>query len=312
MTAPVTIVIPVYNERPVLPELHRRLDAVLAGAGERAELLFVDDGSEDGSGAWLEALSDEDPRVSLLSLSRNFGKEAAVSAGLDHARGAAVIVIDADLQDPPELIPELLRRWREGYDVVYTVRASRRGESWLKVGSARWFYRVMGRLSAVPVPADAGDYRLLSRRAVDALKAMPESHRYLKGLYAWVGFPQASVTYPREARAAGRSKWSYWRLWNHALDGITSFSTAPLKLATWLGLATSTLAFLYGLYLLLRTLLFGNPVPGYPSLIIVILFLGGVQLICLGIIGEYLGRTYEESKRRPLYLVKGYRPCADD
>ena len=312
MTAPVTIVIPVYNERPVLPELQRRLDAVLAGAGERAELLFVDDGSEDGSGAWLEALAGADPRVSLLSLSRNFGKEAAVSAGLDHARGAAVIVIDADLQDPPELIPELLRRWREGYDVVYTVRASRRGESWLKVGSARWFYRVMGRLSAVPVPADAGDYRLLSRRAVDALKALPESHRYLKGLYAWVGFPQPSVSYHREARAAGRSKWSYWRLWNHALDGITSFSTAPLKLATWLGLATSTLAFLYGLYLLLRTLLFGNPVPGYPSLIIVILFLGGVQLICLGIIGEYLGRTYEESKRRPLYLVKGYRPCADD
>jgi glycosyltransferase involved in cell wall biosynthesis len=312
MTALVTIVIPVFNERPVLPALHQRLDAVLREAGARAELLFVDDGSEDGSGAWLEALAADDPRVALLSLSRNFGKEAAVSAGLDHARGEAVIVIDADLQDPPELIPELLRRWREGFDVVYTVRASRRGESWLKVGSAHWFYRVMGRLSAVPVPADAGDYRLLSRRAVDALKAMPESHRYLKGLYAWVGFPQASVTYHREARAAGKSKWSYWRLWNHALDGITSFSAAPLKLATWLGLATSTLAFLYGLFLLLRTLLFGNPVPGYPSLIIVILFLGGVQLVCLGIIGEYLGRTYDESKRRPLYLVKGYRPGGDE
>ncbi|KGE03071.1 glycosyltransferase family 2 protein [Pseudohaliea rubra] len=312
MTALVTIVIPVFNERAVLPALHRRLAEVLAAAGERSELLFVDDGSDDGSGPWLEALAAEDSRVSLLSLSRNFGKEAAVSAGLDHARGEAVIVIDADLQDPPELIPELLRRWREGFDIVYTVRASRRGESWLKVGSARWFYRVMGRLSAVPVPADAGDYRLLSRRAVDAVRALPESHRYLKGLYAWVGFPQACVTYHREARAAGKSKWSYWRLWNHALDGITSFSAAPLKLATWLGLATSTLAFLYGLYLLLRTLLYGNPVPGYPSLLIVVLFLGGVQLICLGIIGEYLGRTYDESKRRPLYLVKGYRPGADD
>ena len=312
MTALVTIVIPVFNERAVLPALHRRLAEVLATAGDRSELLFVDDGSDDGSGPYLEALLAEDPRVSLLSLSRNFGKEAAVSAGLDHARGDAVIVIDADLQDPPELIPELLRRWREGFDIVYTVRASRRGDSWFKAGSARWFYRIMGRLSAVPVPADAGDYRLLSRRAVEALKALPESHRYLKGLYAWVGFPQASVPYHREARAAGRSKWSYWRLWNHALDGITSFSATPLKLATWLGLATSTLAFVYGLYLLLRTLLYGNPVPGYPSLIIVVLFLGGVQLICLGIIGEYLGRTYDESKRRPLYLVKGYRPGADD
>lgn len=308
MPALLSIVVPVFNERPVLPELQRRLAAVLDELDSPAEILYVDDGSEDDSATWLEALALRDDRVGLLSLSRNFGKEVAVSAGLDHAGGDAVVVLDADLQDPPELIPELLRCWREGFDIVNTVRASRAGESWFKLASARWFYRIMGRLSAVPLPPETGDYRLLSRRAVVALHSLPESQRYLKGLYAWVGFPQTSITYHREARAAGRSKWSYWRLWNHALDGITSFSTAPLKLATWLGLATSSLAFLYGLFLLLRTLFQGNPVPGYPSLIIVMLFLGGVQLICLGIIGEYLGRTYEESKRRPLYLVKAYHP----
>jgi glycosyltransferase involved in cell wall biosynthesis len=308
MPALLSIVVPVFNERPVLPELQRRLAAVLDELDSPAEILYVDDGSEDDSATWLAALALRDDRVGLLSLSRNFGKEVAVSAGLDHAGGDAVVVLDADLQDPPELIPELLRCWREGFDIVNTVRASRAGESWFKLASARWFYRIMGRLSAVPLPPETGDYRLLSRRAVVALRSLPESQRYLKGLYAWVGFPQTSITYHREARAAGRSKWSYWRLWNHALDGITSFSTAPLKLATWLGLATSSLAFLYGLFLLLRTLFQGNPVPGYPSLIIVMLFLGGVQLICLGIIGEYLGRTYEESKRRPLYLVKAYHP----
>jgi glycosyltransferase involved in cell wall biosynthesis len=308
MPALLSIVVPVFNERPVLPELQRRLAAVLDELDSPAEILYVDDGSEDDSATWLAALALRDDRVGLLSLSRNFGKEVAVSAGLDHAGGDAVVVLDADLQDPPELIPELLRCWREGFDIVNTVRASRAGESWFKLASACWFYRIMGRLSAVPLPPETGDYRLLSRRAVVALRSLPESQRYLKGLYAWVGFPQTSITYHREARAAGRSKWSYWRLWNHALDGITSFSTAPLKLATWLGLATSSLAFLYGLFLLLRTLFQGNPVPGYPSLIIVMLFLGGVQLICLGIIGEYLGRTYEESKRRPLYLVKAYHP----
>lgn len=231
-----------------------------------------------------------------------------MTAGLDHVHGDAVIVIDADLQDPPELIPTLLTYWREGYDVVYAQRQSRDGESWLKRRSATLFYRLINRLSEVPLPLDTGDYRLLSRRALEALRTLREQHRYMKGLYTWIGYPQKAVLYAREPRAVGRSKWSYWRLWNFALEGITSFSAAPLRMATWLGLITSVASFTYGLYFLLRTLLLGNPVAGYPSLIIIILFLGGAQLVCLGIIGEYLARTYNESKGRQLYFVLGYEP----
>jgi len=274
------------------------------------EILYVDDGSSDGSGAWLDDARAADSRIAVLRLSRNFGKEAAVSAGLDHATGDAVVVIDADLQDPPELIPTLVGHWREGFDVVYALRDSRDGESWLKRSSAALFYRLMDRLSDVPIPRDTGDYRLLSRRAVEALGKLREQHRYMKGLYAWIGYPQKAVRYAREVRAGGRSKWSYWRLWNLALEGITSFSAAPLKLATLLGMITSIGAFGYGLYFLLRTLFFGNPVPGYPSLVVIILFLGGVQLVCLGIIGEYLARTYNESKGRQLYFVMDYLPSA--
>jgi glycosyltransferase involved in cell wall biosynthesis len=305
-----SVVVPVYNERDGLPEFYARLVRTLEALDVDHELLFIDDGSDDGSSEWLAALRERDERAALLRLSRNFGKEAAMSAGLDHARGDAVVVIDADLQDPPELIGELLAEWRAGHDVVYAVRESREGEAWLKQHSASLFYRVLGRLSDVPIPRDTGDFRLLSRRAVSALNELRERHRYMKGLYAWIGYPQKAVPYAREPRQAGQSKWSYWRLWNLALEGITSFSAAPLKLATYFGLLTSGFAFAYGLFLLLRTLLFGNPVPGYPSLIIVILFLGGVQLVCLGIIGEYLGRTYNESKRRSLYVVQDYLPSA--
>lgn len=308
--ASLSLVVPVYNEREMLPLFHRRLSAVLDTLDMPAEVLYVDDGSSDGSGVWLEALQHEDSRVALLRLSRNFGKEAAMSAGLDHAPGAAVIVIDADLQDPPELIPTLIEHWREGFDVVYATRESREGESWLKRKSAAGFYRLMDVLSDVPIPRDTGDFRLLSRRAVDSLVTLREQHRYMKGLYAWIGYPQKTVPYAREARSGGQSKWSYWRLWNLALEGITSFSAAPLRLATWLGLITSIGAFGYGIYFLLRTLLLGNPVPGYPSLIVIMLFLGGVQLVCLGIIGEYLARTYNESKLRQLYFVMDYRPSA--
>jgi glycosyltransferase involved in cell wall biosynthesis len=304
------VVVPVFNERDALPLFHKRLLAVLEGLTLSAEILYVDDGSADGSGLWLDELRAADPRVAVLRLSRNFGKEAAVSAGLDHAGGDAVVVIDADLQDPPELIPTLIEHWQTGFDVVYAMRESRDGESWLKRSSAALFYRIMDRLSDVPIPRDTGDYRLLSRRAVDALAKLREQHRYMKGLYAWIGYPQKAVPYARDARAGGRSKWSYWRLWNLALEGITSFSAAPLKLATLLGMITSIGAFGYGLYFLLRTLLLGNPVPGYPSLIVIILFLGGVQLVCLGIIGEYLARTYNESKGRQLYFVMDYLPSA--
>jgi len=303
--------VPVHNEAEVLPAFFDRMQRVLEETGEDYEILFVDDGSTDNTVTQLMRLRDLDPRIGLIELSRNFGKEVALSAGLETARGDAVIIIDADLQDPPELIPEFLTHWRGGYDVVYGRRTERQGETWLKVTTAKWFYRILNALTDVEIPPDAGDFRLLSRRAVDALKSLPERHRYMKGLYAWIGFPQRAVPYVREARDAGVTKWNYWRLWNFALEGITSFSDVPLKLATYLGALTATGSFIYGVYFLFKTLLFGNPVPGYPSLMVVILFLGGVQLICIGIMGEYLARTYNESKSRSLYFVKSYHPAKE-
>jgi glycosyltransferase involved in cell wall biosynthesis len=304
-----SVIVPVYNESAVLGEFHARMCEVMRDTGCPYEVIYIDDGSTDDSAVLLAGFREQDDRVAIVELSRNFGKEVALSAGLDHARGDAVIIIDADLQDPPELVPTFLREWRSGYDVVYGQRIDRRGETRFKIFTAKWFYRVINVLSEVEIPKDVGDFRLLSRRAVDALLSLPERHRYMKGLYAWIGFPQKAIPYVREPRAAGETKWNYWRLWNFALEGITSFSAVPLKIATYLGIATSSMALLYGLFLLIRTLIWGNPVPGYPSLIIVILFLGGVQLICLGIIGEYLARTYHESKLRTLYFVKGYHPA---
>ncbi|MEO0437018.1 MAG: glycosyltransferase family 2 protein [Pseudomonadota bacterium] len=306
-----TVVVPVFNERESLPSFWQRLDAVLDSLALRCSILFVDDGSTDSSAQWLAELATRDPRVANLRLSRNFGKEAAMTAGLDYARGRAVVVIDADLQDPPELIPRFVEYWEQGFDVVYGKRESRPGESWLKRTSASLFYRLMDRLSDVSIPRDTGDFRLLSRRALDALTGLREQHRYMKGLFAWVGFPQKAVSYVREPRHQGKSKWDFWRLWNLALEGVTSFSAAPLKLATLLGMGTSLFAFIYGTYFLLRTLLLGNPIPGYPSLIVIMLFLGGVQLVCLGIIGEYLARTYGESKGRRLYVVMEYAPVME-
>jgi polyisoprenyl-phosphate glycosyltransferase len=304
-----SVIVPVYNEAAVLPAFHHQLREVMGAAGCRYELIYIDDGSTDSSLQLLNGIRAEEDGVAIVELSRNFGKEVALSAGLDHASGDAVIIIDADLQDPPELVHEFLAQWRNGYDVVYGQRTDRRGDSRLKIVTARWFYRVINALSDVDIPRDVGDFRLLSRRAVDALLAMPERRRYMKGLYAWVGFPQKAVPYVRQPRQAGHTKWNYWRLWNFALEGITSFSDAPLRIASYLGVITSGFAFMYGLFLLVRTLIWGNDVPGYPSLIIAVLFLGGVQLICLGILGEYLGRTYDEAKARPLYFVRGYHPA---
>jgi glycosyltransferase involved in cell wall biosynthesis len=303
-----SIVVPAFNEAPVINEFHTRISKVLTTIEMNCELIYVDDGSSDNTVAILNELRENDESIAVIELSRNFGKEVALSAGLDHASGDAVVIIDADLQDPPELINEFLREWRNGYDVVYGKRTDREGESWLKVTTAKWFYRIINRLSDVEIPQDSGDFRLLSRRALDALMSLRETHRYMKGLYAWIGFPQKEVSYLRNPRAAGVTKWNYWRLWNFALEGITSFSDVPLKMSTYLGVATSSMAFLYGIYFLVRTMVMGNPVPGYPSLILVVLFLGGVQLICLGIIGEYLARSYNESKGRSLYFVKGYHP----
>lgn len=226
-----------------------------------------------------------------------------MTAGLDHADSDAVVVMDADLQDPPELIPVFWKHFLEGYDVVYGVRRSRAGESWVKRATASAFYRVIGRLSRTPVPADTGDFRLMSRRAVEALRHLRERHRFMKGLFGWVGFRQLGVPYDRDPRAAGETKWNYWRLWNFALEGITSFSAGPLKLATYLGLATAVGAFFYALWVIAKTLVWGEPVSGYPSLMVAVLFLGGIQLIALGLIGEYLGRLFMEAKQRPLYFL---------
>ena len=304
----IAVVVPVHDESAVLEAFHRRLAAVLDGLELNASILFVDDGSTDGSQAVLTEIRDTDPRAGTLELSRNFGKEAAITAGLDHVKADAVVIMDADLQDPPELIPELVQRWRDGFDVVYAQRTDRQADSWAKRTTARWFYRLMQRTGRVRIPPQAGDYRLLSRRAVDALVSLREQHRFMKGLYTWVGYPQTAVPYTREPRAGGESKWTYWRLWNFAVEGITSFTAAPLKLASYVGLATAAGSFMYGLVIIARTLILGRDVPGYASLMVVILFLGGIQLIALGVIGEYLGRTFNEVKRRPLYFVDRFEP----
>jgi glycosyltransferase involved in cell wall biosynthesis len=248
--------------------------------------------------------------VAVIDLSRNFGKEIAMTAGLDHARGDAVVVIDADLQDPPELIPELVRRWGEGFDVVYARRTARDGETFVKKATAKLFYRAIQFLSRVKIPADTGDFRLLSRRAVEALKLLRERHRFMKGLFAWIGYPQVAVYYHRDPRFAGKTKWNYWHLWNFALEGITSFSIGPLKIATYVGLLTAFASFIAAGVITYKTIVYGDPVRGYPSLMVVMLFLGGVQLMSLGMIGEYLGRMFNETKRRPLYLVNRFVPSS--
>ena len=303
-----TVVVPAYNESEGLREFHGRLGAVFALLDLDCSVLYVDDGSVDDTWSVMRDLAASDPRIGTLRLSRNFGKELALTAGLDHADADAVVVIDADLQDPPELIPEFVRHWREGFDVVYGTRASRSGETRLKKFTATTFYKVIGRLSETPVPRDTGDFRLLSRRALDALKRVRERQRFMKGLFAWVGFRQKAVIYARDPRFAGETKWNYWKLWNFAIDGITSFSGAPLKVATYAGVGVAVLAFVFGLWIIAKALMFGDPVKGYPTIMVAVLFLGGVQLMALGIIGEYLGRLYLESKQRPLYLVDEYEP----
>jgi glycosyltransferase involved in cell wall biosynthesis len=303
-----SVVVPTYNEAAVIAELHRRLTAVMATLDVPWEAIYVNDGSRDATLRTLEAMQRADSRIGVVNLSRNFGKEIATTAGLDHASGDAVIVMDADLQDPPEVIPRLVAAWREGYDMVYAQRRLREGDSWLKKTTAAGFYRVMRNVGEVTLPSNVGDFRLMSRRVVDAVRQLREHHRFMKGLFAWVGFPSVAVVYDREPRGGGDSKWSLWKLWNLAIEGFTSFSVTPLKLATYLGLSVAGFAVVFGAQLIVRTVLFGNPVAGYPSLMAVVLFLGGTQLITLGIIGEYLGRVFNETKRRPLYLVERYTP----
>jgi glycosyltransferase involved in cell wall biosynthesis len=305
----ISVVVPAYNEAGGLDIFHRRLQRALAGV-DSWEVVYVNDGSTDDTLAVMEILHRIDDRVAVVGLSRNFGKETAITAGLDHAVGDAVVVIDADLQDPPELIPDLMTCWRAGFDMVYAKRRSRTGDSWLKRGTARGFYRLMQRMGDLKLPEDTGDFRLMSRRVVDAVRQLREQHRFMKGLFAWVGYPTTYVLYDREPRCSGVSKWSYWKLWNLALEGITSFTVMPLKFATYVGLGVALLSMVYVAEVLVKTLLTGNPVAGYPSLMSVVLFLGGVQLMFLGVIGEYLGRVFNETKQRPLYLVERYDPSA--
>ena len=307
-----SVLVPVYNEQEVLPEFHRRLVAALSDLDLEHEVLYVNDGSTDGSAEVLRQLRESDSRISVLDLSRNFGKEIAMAAGLDHVRGDAVVIIDADLQDPPELIPRMLAAWKQGYDQVEMKRISREGESTAKRWTAHAFYRLMTRVSDVRITEDVGDFRLLSRRAVDGMRQLGERNRFMKGLYAWVGYTRVQIAYHRSPRHAGKTKWNYWRLWNFAIEGFTSFTVMPLKVASYVGLLVALIAFVYGVAVILKTLVFGDSVSGYPSLMVVLLFLGGAQLMCLGVLGEYLGRMFIEIKQRPLYLVSEFHPAGAD
>jgi len=299
-----TLVVAAYNEEQAVPILHERLCRVLESMADvDGRILYVDDGSSDGTWALLTAVAAGDARVSALRLSRNFGKEAALTAGLDQVREGAALILDADCQDPPELAPVFVARWREGYDNIYGTRRVRGGDGLRRRATAAMFYRVIRFLSPTPIPADTGDFRLLSPRALAALRELRERHRFMKGLFSWVGFRRIAVPYERQPRVAGSSKFSLWRLWNFALEGITSFSTVPLRVATYLGLFTAAFAFVFAAGVILKAAFYGDRVAGWPTMMAVILFLGGVQLIALGLIGEYLGRLYEESKQRPLYVV---------
>ncbi|VEP13956.1 putative enzyme [Hyella patelloides LEGE 07179] len=303
-TIELSVVIPLYNEEENIDYLFERLITVLDRLQTTYEIICINDGSKDKTLKYLIDYHQKNSTIKVINLSRNFGKEIALSAGIDYTMGAAIIPIDADLQDPPELIGELVEKWREGYDVVYATRRSRKGETWLKRLTAKAFYQTIGKMSCVPIPSNTGDFRLLDRRVVEAIKKLPERTRFMKGLFAWVGYKQTSVMFDREPRFQGNTTWNYWKLWNFALDGIISFSFLPLKVWSYIGVSISFASLLYASFLIIRTLIFGIDVPGYASLMVAILFLGGIQLITLGIIGEYLGRVYEEVKRRPLYFVR--------
>jgi glycosyltransferase involved in cell wall biosynthesis len=300
----ISIIVPLYNESENIEHLFTRLITVINQLHTNYEIICINDGSQDDTLNKLIQLHQQNSAIKIINLSRNFGKEIALSAGIDYASGAAIIPIDADLQDPPELIEQLIAKWREGYDVVYATRRSRQGETWLKKITAKTFYKTISKISPVHIPANTGDFRLLDRQVVEAIKQLPERTRFMKGLFAWVGYKQTSVLFDREPRYGGHSTWNYWKLWNLAIDGITSFSLLPLKVWSYIGVTISLISLFYALILVVRTLIFGIDVPGYASLMVAILFLGGIQLITLGVLGEYLGRVYEEVKGRPLYLIR--------
>jgi polyisoprenyl-phosphate glycosyltransferase len=297
------MVIPAYNEAQVLPTLYDRLTRVMNGLGEPYEIIFVNDGSADESPLLLQHLQATDERVKFLSLSRNFGHQIAITAGLDHSAGQAVVVMDADLQDPPEVIPRLIEQWRKGYDLVFAVRQMRRGEGLLKRATAALFYRILQHLTAAEIPLDAGDFRLMSRRAVETLNDIRERNRFIRGLAGWIGFRQTSVSFVRDIRHAGRTKFPLKKMLRFALTGIVSFSLVPLQLAGYLGFLVSSVSFFYMVYAIGLKLFTDRVVLGWTSVMVAVLFLGGVQLLSLGIIGEYIGRIYDEVKQRPLYII---------
>ena len=303
----ISILIPAYNEQEVLETLYKRLDKLAHdNKAYEFEFLFINDGSRDKTLEIIKGYSEKDSRISYVNLSRNFGKETAMSAGFDHVTGDATVIIDADLQDPPELIPEMIKYWEEGYDDVYAKRISRDGETWFKKFTSSLFYRILQKTTHIPIQIDTGDFRLLDRRCIEALRQIRESQRYTKGMYSWIGFKKKEITYSRDPRAAGTGKWNYLKLVNFAIDGITSFTIAPLRISSIIGVLVSFIAFIFIVVLVVKTILFGDPVAGYPSLMAVVLFLGGVQLLSLGVIGEYIGRIFNETKERPLYLVEEY------
>ena len=303
-----SVVAPAYNEGSGLETFYSRLNEALKELPIDLELIYVNDGSRDNTLEIMLKQHNDDPRITIIDLSRNFGKEIALTAGLDNASGDAVIVIDTDLQDPPELIPKLVEKWEEGFDVVNAKRTKRKGETTFKKITSYLYYRFLFQLSDIKIPKDTGDFRLLNRKALDALLELREKHRYMKGLFAWVGYSQTEITYERDERFAGETKWNFWSLLDLAFEGLTSFSVLPLRLASLLGFLTAFAALIFAIFIMIKKVMFGDPVAGYPSLVVLIAFIGGIQLIALGIIGEYLGRVFNETKNRPLYLVKDIKP----
>ena len=303
----VSILVPAYNEEETLNMLYERLEKLMnENSKYDFEILLVNDGSKDNTFSIMKSLREKDKRICYLNLSRNYGKETAMIAGLDYVKGDCVILIDADLQDPPELIPEMLKFWEDGYDDVYAKRKSRKGETWLKKFTSKMYYRTLQSVTKIEIQKDTGDFRLLDRRCVEALKSLRESERYTKGLYSWIGYKKKEILYDRDPRIAGKTKYNYGKLINLSLDGITSFTTSPLRWSAIIGVIVSLIAFIYMLVIIFKTIICGVDVPGYASTMVVILFLGGIQLISLGIIGEYLGRAFYESKGRPLYFIDCY------
>ena len=303
----ITLLIPVYNEESVLSQLFRRLDEFTKNTPNyQFEFLFINDGSIDKSFSIITEQSKKDSRISYINLSRNFGKEIAMIAGIDHVKSDALVIIDADLQDPPELIQEMISYWEDGYDDVYARRNNRQGETWLKKKTSQWYYRILQKSTNIPIQVDTGDFRLLDRRCIEALQKFRESQRNTKAIFSWIGYKKKEIFYNRDPRLSGQTKWNYRKLLNLAIDGITSFTTAPLRMATIFGFIVSFIAFVWIVYLLVRPLFGVSTGAGYSSLMAVILFLGGVQLLSLGIIGEYVGRIFIETKNRPLYLIEEY------